>query len=133
MKQIIKEDELGLFVEVGGEVCRPYFGTCLKVLEEVHSYHFKPGIIVAVSYTASSSDAVAHATEKEIWVADSVLPRHFNSELQIRKELMDYNRINAIEYCPLYSTSNERYAKTLGREFRPYKYQSIRFEGYARK
>ena len=35
----IKKDDLGLYVNAGGFLCRPFFGTCFREGDEVKSHH----------------------------------------------------------------------------------------------
>lgn len=36
----IKKDHCGLFVNAGGYICRPFFGTCFKEGDKVRAHHF---------------------------------------------------------------------------------------------
>jgi hypothetical protein len=44
----INKDTLGLYIDTGGHICRPFFGTCFHEGETVKAHHFKGSTRVGV-------------------------------------------------------------------------------------
>jgi hypothetical protein len=48
----VKKDNLGLYVNAGGYICRPFFGTCFKEGNEVRAHHFGGSTRAGVGFPA---------------------------------------------------------------------------------
>jgi hypothetical protein len=81
-KTKIKKDSLGLYVNCGGWISRPFYGTCFVEGEEVKAHHFGGSTDAGVT---SPDKPETHNFKRngqyELWVTTSVMASDYDKKI----------------------------------------------------
>jgi hypothetical protein len=138
----IKKDSLGLYVNAGGHICRPFYGTCFKEGVSVSVHYFGGSTIAGVGIPGSASFKKKETFEYWSTTGTGEWEKRFPERWQHGKRLYkrweSYVRVITKWYwthseriggASILADHNKRYARDNGRRYESKAYYASRRVG----
>lgn len=124
----VKKDSLGLYINAGGYICRPFYGTCFREGNEVKAHHFGGSTVVGVGVPGKAVFKDSLTFEQWSTTGTGQWEKKFPHRWEINeikyKSWEGYLRASAEWYehhnkpsAPQRARHNRSYAKRLGRRY----------------
>lgn len=124
----VKKDSLGLYINAGGYICRPFYGTCFREGDEVKAHHFGGSTAVGVGVPGEAMFKDRETFERWSTTGTGQWEKKFPDRWEVNgvryKQWDAYVRACAQWYkdhnastSPSQAKHNRRYAKKVGRRY----------------
>ena len=120
----VKKDGLGLYINVGGYICRPFFGTCFQEGDEVKAHHFGGSTRIGVGlpgpamFRKSETYEYWSTTGTGMW--EMKYPERWTINGKKYKQWASYVKACAVwyqEHACGSAEHNKKYARDSGRRY----------------